>query len=73
MGAGLAALAGGVNMRVFTCPHCGHRVEYDRDVALRGGIEGGSGKPNVYVLKHGRSELHRCDLQELQEGRRSAS
>jgi hypothetical protein len=58
-------------MRVFICPHCNHTVEYDRGTDPRETIEGGSGKPNVYVLRLGRRELHRCDL--LQEGRRSAS
>jgi hypothetical protein len=57
-------------MRVVACPHCGHTVEIDRGVKPRGAIEGGSGKPNVYVLRLGPDELHRCALF---DERRSAS
>ncbi len=57
-------------MRVFVCPHCGHTIEFDRGVEPRAEIEGMSGRPNVYVLRLGRRELHRCDLG---EGKRSAS
>jgi hypothetical protein len=57
-------------MRDVVCPHCGHTIEIERAAEPRAAIEAGSGKPNVYVLRVGRHELHRCDLH---EGRCSAS
>ena len=46
----------------WVCVQCGAKLDVPRDVQPVVTIHGASGKPNIRVLKVGRSEIHRCEL-----------